>query len=84
MLDRTKAFRINQARSQGWGERAEAFVTWQDDMDKHVQARCGIGIHDLPDWDFASAFERGESAKDAAERFIEDLSEALGIDEYDF
>lgn len=81
----TNTFRINKARAQGWGDRAEAFVMWQAEMGKHVSKRLGLSIHDLPDWDFASVFTSGESAEDAAKRFIEDtLSEGgFDLDEFD-
>jgi hypothetical protein len=73
-LDRTAAFRINQARADGWGEQAEAFVAWQDALNAIVESNIGLTVHDLPDWDFASAFETGTSPRDAAREFLDDLS----------
>ena len=84
MIDTRKAWRINELRAQGWGDRAEAFAEWQDEMNKHVQARLCVSIHDMPDWDFASAFEASESPRDAAKRFIEDMSRDMGFDADDY
>ena len=75
---------INEAIAQGWGVRAEAFVDWQIALDKHVQNKLRLSIHDLPDWDFASAFEAGTSASDAAEQFMREVLDDSGFDPDEF
>ena len=81
---KNKQWAINEARAQGWGARAEAFVEWQAAIDAIVISKLRLGISDLPDWDFASAFEASTSAADAAEQFMRETLDESGFDPDDF
>jgi hypothetical protein len=81
---KNKQWAINEARAQGWGDRAEAFVEWQSAIDAIVTSKLHLGISDLPDWDFATAFEAGTSAADAAEQFMREVLDESGFDPDDF
>lgn len=61
---------VEQAREWGWGERAAAFAAWRNALDRYVQQRIGLSVDDLPDWDFGSAYESGQSHVDAAIDFL--------------
>lgn len=75
---------IEEARSYGWGDRAAEFVAWRTEMDKYVEQLLGLSTDDLPDWDFATAFESGMSAKDAAFAFAEMQVSEYGLSLEDF
>lgn len=52
-------------RSQGWGDRSEAFQEWMDDLDNQCCNMIGLSIHDLPDQPFADMYEDGEDPYNA-------------------
>lgn len=63
---------IQYYKDCGWGDRAEAFRDWMVKVDARCLRVCGMSIHDLPDWDFASAFDAGEDPEDVADEVMED------------
>ena len=36
-----------------------------------LEAKCGLGVADLPDYNFAEAYEDGESASSVAKQMLE-------------
>ena len=64
-------YTIEQAKADGWGDRAEDFAYYRNAVDDEVTKICGMGLDDLPDYDVASAFEDGESPRDVAEAVLE-------------
>ena len=50
------------------------FAVWQAQVAKIIKTVTGLDIDDLPDWDYASAFEEGISPRQAALSVIEDAS----------
>ena len=36
-----------------------------------LEAKCGVGVADLPDYNFAEAYENGESASTVAKQMLE-------------
>lgn len=72
---------VKEALEKGWTrETAPKFVAWLDTVDAAVAGKLGVGIDDLPDWDFASAFEDGMSPRDAAAVFVDDMVVDFGLD----
>ncbi|MHC4214252.1 MAG: hypothetical protein ACYSWP_12865 [Planctomycetota bacterium] len=63
---------VNEAKEYGWGEKAQAFATWHNEVDAAVAKLSGgwFGVDDLPDWDFASAFDAGQDPTDAADEIL--------------
>ena len=48
------------------------FDGWMKALDVHCIAECGLSYHDLPDWDFRTAFDDGIDPKTAAQGVIAD------------
>lgn len=73
---------IEEARRNGWGDRAEKFAAWMVAM-KRIANRLlgpvGITVDDLPDWDFASHFECGDTPTLAAKSFVVDMLAESGM-----
>ena len=40
-------------------------------IDRILQVKCGFGSPDLPDYNFAEAYENGESASTVAKQMLE-------------
>lgn len=49
------------------------FKNWLNRVDDICYRKYGMSIHDLPDMDFASSFEDGESPESFIENEIPDL-----------
>jgi hypothetical protein len=47
-----------------------AFESWMEEVDRVVETRVGLSVHDLEDVAFSDWFEDGVSAKSAASRAI--------------
>lgn len=75
---------IEEAQRLGWGDRAKQFVAWRAEFDKIVVRKLSLSTDDLPDWDFATAFESGMSASDAAQAFMEEQVGEYGLSLEDF
>lgn len=71
MLD-DRGVTVAEARDSGWGVEAEAFVAWMKKVDRAILRRVGVSIHDLPDQDFASAFEEGADPDEFALEVLEE------------
>jgi len=71
---------VMEAVEKGWGDRAPEFVLWLTRVDVQVERKLGVGIDDLPDWDFASAFEDGLTSEDAAAIFLEYVADDFGFE----
>lgn len=65
---------LAEVHSYGWqGENAKRFLEWRNAVNRHVRNMTkGMDCDDLPDWDYASAFEAGVSPKQAAKEVIEE------------
>lgn len=62
---------VEQAQENGWGARAEAFVEWRKEVNRAVIRQCGMSSWDLPDFDYAAAFEDGEDPEEVAIAVLE-------------
>ena len=51
----------------------EYFALWLHYLNRFVAQRTGMQYDDLEDWDFASAYESGQSPKDAVDEMLDDL-----------
>ena len=72
---------VKEALDKGWSkDNAPKFVAWLDSVDCIVASKLGVGIDDLPDWDFASAFVDEMAPGDAAAVFVDDLAVNFGLD----
>lgn len=71
---------VMEAVEKGWGDRAPEFVSWLTRVDARVERVVGVGIDDLPDWDFASAFEDGLTPEDATFLFLEYVADDFGFE----
>lgn len=68
------ALTVEQAIKDGWSKtEAPKFVAFMRDVDNYVLKQTGLGVHDLEDWEWADAYESGQSAYDAACEFIEEV-----------
>jgi hypothetical protein len=62
----------------GWGKRAKAFREFMLQCDKACEDAIGLSIMDLPDQDFASAFEdEQDPAEFVADIIIEEIGDML-------
>lgn len=60
------------ARSFGWSPaQAQPFADFMNEVNAEVSKIAFVEADDLPDWDFASAFEAGETAKAVAEQLLQ-------------
>jgi hypothetical protein len=53
-------------------------------VDKIIAKKCGVSVHDLPDFDFSNYFEEDfdqEEARSAAEDCAVDMLSDLGFDD---
>ena len=57
---------IEYYESCGWGDRAEDFRNFMKAVDRECLILSGVGIYDIPDWDFASAFEDEQDPEEVA------------------
>ena len=60
-----------KCREIGWGDKAEAFSQYMQAIEAEVIAICGMSIDDLPDHDFASAFEDEQDTSEVARELLE-------------
>ncbi len=54
----------------GWGKEAQAFCNYMNAIDQRIQSICGLGLDDLPDYDFASAYEDGVRSDEVAQEVL--------------
>ena len=47
------------------------FDEWQRIVELYLVEKCGMGIEDLPDYDYWEAWDNGENPKNVAEQVIE-------------
>ena len=60
-------FTTEWALEYGWSaDQAPGFAAFMRHVDAEVFEICGLSLHDLPDYDYACAYEDGESAYDTA------------------
>ena len=71
---------LQEAHEAGWGNRAGAFIHWLCQLDAIVEKEIGMSIDDLPDWQFADAFEDGMDPEDAAALFLDYIAEDFGYE----
>ncbi len=64
---------VTEYREQGWDDRAEDFHAFMVLIDRWISRKCGMSLMDLPDYDYASAFEDGNDPRAIA---LEVLMEA--------
>lgn len=57
---------VEEARENGWGDQAEAFVAWMKQVDEALVRLYGVGVDSLPDADHATMFEDGMTVEEAA------------------
>jgi hypothetical protein len=73
------------ARSYGHtGDKVAEYVAWYNAMDKLCEASLGLDMASFADWDFAEAFEAGQSPAEAFEDFKADTLADNGMDPDDF
>lgn len=60
----------------------DSFYQWKNKVDAIVMAKVGLGVDDLPDWDFATAYDAGVSPRVAANRCIAACKRVLLANEY--
>lgn len=73
----------DEARADGWGERAEAFTAWKNKVDDIVIAKTGMDCDCFPDWDFARAFQSRTSPAAAARKFLRATAREAGFNPKD-
>lgn len=61
---------VEAYREAGWGDEAESFFAFMDKIDRVCLRLVGVSVFDLPDQDFASAFEAGENPIDIAREIL--------------
>lgn len=61
---------VEAYRAQGWGEKAEDFFAFMNTIDKTCRRWAGVSVFDLPDQDFASAFEDGNDPREIAQEIL--------------
>ena len=49
-----------------------AFETWLAKVNKVVVLTCGLGIEDIPDYDYWSSWNHGMSPEDVAQEALEE------------
>ena len=49
------------------------FAQWMDAVDRVLESRIGFSSGDLEDWMWRDSFEAGDSPRDAALSFLEDM-----------
>lgn len=67
-------YTIEQAQEAGWGDRSEEFAKFMNAVNNAIleETEYFVGLMDLPDWDFASAFESGIDPEEVAAEMLED------------
>jgi hypothetical protein len=69
---------IEELKAMGWGDKAEAFHAFMQACDKACNDAVGVSIMDLPDQDFASAFEDELDPEEfVADVIIEEIGDLL-------
>lgn len=66
----SRAVAVSQEVGDYAGGNAE-FAQWLAKADQVVTRRLGVGLFDLPDWDWLSAFEDGCSVTEAVTEFFD-------------
>ena len=76
-------YSVEEARRNGWGSRAEEFARYMDSVDQHIAriSQVGFSHEDLPDHDFASAFNAGVSPEECAYGVLEGADFPFDLDE---
>lgn len=59
-------YTLVEALEAGWGDRAAKFAAWMNRVDQCVEDAVGMSVFDLPDYEFAGAFEAGDTPLDTA------------------
>jgi hypothetical protein len=49
-----------------------AFEDWMKVVNQHVINSCGLGIEDIPDYDYWSSWNHGMSPEDVAQEALEE------------
>ncbi len=62
---------LAEYREMGWGDRAVEFHNFMVKVDNACMKSIGLGIYDLPDQDFASAFEDEMDPKEFLDEVLE-------------
>lgn len=70
--DGRKLDKIIEAEKAARPAQSEDFDGWMKQLDKAVIAETGMSYHDLPDWDFRTAFDDGIPPDVAAKSVIDD------------
>lgn len=73
---------VERAKEAGWGEKAERFAKWWNEVDKALVSRIGLGIEDLEDLDYATHFEADYSPNMMAEIVMEEIGYPYWDDEF--
>jgi hypothetical protein len=53
---------INEAFHNGWKDESLGFATWKQEVHRACRNISGVSLDEIPDWDFASAYECFASA----------------------
>lgn len=48
------------------------FLAWGLKVDAALEAKCGMGVLDLPDWDYSSAYEDMSEPDEVADEVLAD------------
>ncbi len=59
--------------------REESFKEFMRKVDDEIERRCGMTHQDIDDWGYAAAFDRGESAVQAAQKAIKAAKKSSGM-----
>lgn len=69
-------YTVEMAEEAGWqDDYAQYFAAFMNAVNARVQAATGMNIDCFPDWDWAEAFNSGDSVDDVALQFLEDVWE---------
>lgn len=56
---------------------------WLGILDRAVERHCGVSIECLPDWDYASAWEAGDSPYAVAREVVAEMAADYGIETWE-
>jgi hypothetical protein len=58
-----------------WINQQDRYIQWENRVNAALVKMCGLGIDDLPDMDYRSSFNAGETPRECAELVLQVIHE---------
>lgn len=68
---------LTEAKKIGWGDKSKEYTDWRNQVDSYVRAIAGVGCDDLPDYDYALAFQSNFDPEETAREVLEEAGFTL-------